>query len=131
MNGRYITNRREAREYLEQLRYPERGKLVDNYARIKPKGRDIVLEMGGKDIVIYRPNGMIVVNTHGSYSAATIFRINRHTPDWFQLIQFPYEKDQWHVKTPSGVFLFNDGIMLDVGEKRLFHLERKENINEL
>jgi len=120
-----VTDYPTAKAYANTLKNPAEGRLIDPFARIKQTQDKVMLEISGRPVLIYYPENMIEIRTYDVFTAKTIYRINKHTPEWFKMIQLPYERDLWHVQTPHGMFPFYEGMVLDVNQKQLY--ERRMN----
>lgn len=69
----------------------------------------IALRYHSTDVVTARPDGTVTLRSGGWRTVTTKKRINSVLPAGFRLWQ---ERFEWHVTTPSGDFLFEDGITL-------------------
>jgi len=104
----------KAETLLAKARNPEAGKPIANNTRLyRRDGGNIAVRLHNTDIIIYRPDGAVSLNTGGWYTVTTKARINEYAPGCVYS-----DKGTWYY-SPSGArwsasdaVPFQDGITI-------------------
>jgi len=112
-------NYKEAKKVLDNKRGDKNSKKVANNTYLKRyDDGTIAVRLHQTDIIQYKPNGTIILNSGGWKTVTTKARMNEFLPNPYGILQ---EKGVWYVQiTPDGWskdLIYNDGMKLTKSTK--------------
>ena len=87
------------------------SKKVGNNTYLKKRGEYIAVMLHETDVVTFKPDGSIVLDSGGWKTRTTKDRINNYLPDYFYLYQ---EKSEWYLRNreKQKTVIFADGLII-------------------
>jgi len=106
-----ITNRKTKKDMLQDENMEniaKSRKIKNNTLKIWYKNGDIAIKLHYTNIIIYKNNGDIILNSGGWKSVTTKSRMTEFSPFYI------HQKNHvWYVTTDKGIYNYYDGIIFD------------------
>lgn len=114
-----LTSYLDACGVMATAKTPSKGKPLATSTRLHKRGEDFAVQYHDTDIVTFRPDGKIVLNTGGWLTMMTRQRMEEYLPTGWAITSI---KGRWYLvqrgdtwATPRARYAFRDGITLDHG----------------
>ena len=101
-------NYAKAKRLLESAKSPATGKPVANNTRLFARAEGIALRLHSTDVILFRPDDSMVLNTDGWRTVTTKERISSNTPARPSSV-----RGTWYLHYNGAEYVFADGMILN------------------